>query len=787
MMLEHREVTTSYRPPRVAVLIYSGSSWREWARAALSAITGIWGGEGFVLVPYAADGAVSPTLLRHLRQYDPDYLAVFAPGRAMWSALSPEALHDPLINGDDLLNGDDADGDVSVDDSVAPSAAAVAAGTLAAYCSLLRGYTFGTPIPQYLRLRAFGEPLPSQLTPLRAERLPAALVARSDWESDAALFAAFITGAPHTSRTNEAEPEPEQADLLRWLVSRDAADAPEPLTWFAFIALSLRSRDLAPWFETVNNSLGWNDDDYNPPLVTAAYGDSAADFALAVLLDRLHGQALWISETMLKQPSDQAALTAALTTRIGADPFERPAFVASASASAGELQQVVAGLRTSLRQAGLDDADEQLRATEHPVPAPQRRLLIDDHVSRRTTFPMLVGQDGTAVLAHEPDLPLPAAAESLLTDNARPGWFVDAAVHDRQVPDGRGVNAEHLHAPDATTWANLRDSKDGISFDAAFTGYLPAGTLLQHRLARPRLQFLGLMSWVQQAAARNTMTAGPSRPGQLSDLIAARVGGRDALRDLAGSPAGSMLHAFQSAEPSGDGRVRLRRDSRFESFLTFNALLQHGAIDDPTSLREHLDIMLGWRLLTRGFMLNCVDCGTLQFASIDRVGAQFTCDRCDAVNAVTAARWHHSSDEPAFYYDLHPAWRTVLSDSGDLPLLLGNRLARLARNYNDLAEIEFTEKGAVKPSFELDLIAHRDGELIIGESKESDLGGGQYRQQLIGKRLDAAEALQADRIVFGTALREWPQRDQDAVQTMATARRVDIPIDFVSDLRRGQR
>ncbi|WP_141693342.1 hypothetical protein [Curtobacterium sp. UCD-KPL2560] len=773
--LEHHEISTSYRPPRVAVLTYAGSSWQAWAREALSAVSAIWGGEGFVLIPYGREGEIDPGLLAQLRHYDPDYLAVYAPGELIWSALSPEALSDRLSN----------DGDVADCDSMAPAAAAIAAATAGAECELLRGFTDGLPIPQYLRLRAVGERLPPQLLAATALTSPvAAQVARTHWKSSAALFAAFITGKPPIGPAEDSEPAAPPSDLIRWIASRDSSHAPDALTWFANMVLSSRSSDLQPWFDAIDDGLTWWGNETQPATVTASVGDTADDFALAVLLDRLHGQAVWITTPMLEQPAESTALAAGLAGRMATDPFERPAYLASASMSADELEAAVRVLGSLVRDAGLEDAEERLRGSDLPIRAPQRRLLVAAHADRRTTFPFLIERDGTAVLAHEPTLPLPSTASPLLADAERPGWLVDAAIDHPQSPRGRGTVPGSLQADGRATWVNLRDAKDGITFDAAFTGYLPPETPLEQRMARPRLQFLGLMPWVQQTAIRGNMRATLSRPGQLADLVADRLGGRGAFRQLVVSSRGRMLRAFQAEEPSEGGRVRLRRDAAYESFLTFDALLAQGSTPDAAALRDDLDELLRSSLLTRGFMLNCGECRTVQFTPIERVGRTYPCTRCGALNSLTGDRWHRAGSEPEFYYDLHPAMRTILKDSGDLTLLLGNRLARLAEEYSDLAEVEFAEEGAGKPSFEIDLIAHRDGDLVIGECKEGDLGGGQTRQQLIAKRLDAAELLRADRIVFGTALPEWPTGDQDAVRTLASSRGIKAQIDFIADLRR---
>ncbi len=63
------------RPARVAVVFDGGDDWGYWARLAIYAVSQVWGGAGFILIPHR-DGEVESSLLRAVAAYDPDYVVL---------------------------------------------------------------------------------------------------------------------------------------------------------------------------------------------------------------------------------------------------------------------------------------------------------------------------------------------------------------------------------------------------------------------------------------------------------------------------------------------------------------------------------------------------------------------------------------------------------------------------------------------------------------------------------------------------------------------------------------
>lgn len=63
------------RAPRLALLVPGWGDWHFMARNGIHAITQMWGGAGWLVVPVVS-ADVNPALLAALREYDPDYVAI---------------------------------------------------------------------------------------------------------------------------------------------------------------------------------------------------------------------------------------------------------------------------------------------------------------------------------------------------------------------------------------------------------------------------------------------------------------------------------------------------------------------------------------------------------------------------------------------------------------------------------------------------------------------------------------------------------------------------------------
>ena len=205
-----------------------------------------------------------------------------------------------------------------------------------------------------------------------------------------------------------------------------------------------------------------------------------------------------------------------------------------------------------------------------------------------------------------------------------------------------------------------------------------------------------------------------------------------------------------------------------DPFLSFNAIykLLGGTREDAIDV---VDDLVSKRLLRRGLVLNCSECGRPSFVDADRLGQQFECSQCATMNALVSARWHEKTPEPTWFYDLYAAFRELLASRGDIVLLAAANLQGSSRTYADTSELEFYELDSERKVAEIDVIASVDGKVVIVEAKAGGAFGTKQRGSQTAKLLRMAKALRADRIQLATIQPHWNQTDVDHLMKLAAA------------------
>lgn len=313
----------------------------------------------------------------------------------------------------------------------------------------------------------------------------------------------------------------------------------------------------------------------------------------------------------------------------------------------------------------------------------------------------------------------------------------------------------------------VRSSRSGVSFNPASMGLVLGNSLLSGRLGRPRLRVLSMRSWVEGMARAAGLGVRLSQPGRQAELITRRLGSRAELMDVVTAMTLPMLRAFiprtNTSKDHEPGVVIVSLDP----YLTFAKMSELMRSDDATTTGI-IDILTTARLLRRGLILQCKDCRRTSFVDADRVGQQYECPQCAAVNTLVSARWKEGS-EPTWYYDLFAPFRDLLRDHGDVPILAATELRRRARVYADVPELEFFEldDAAERAVAEIDLIANVDGQVLVVEAKSSGRFANKTRGSQTKKILRIAQALHADRVVLATSQAEWNQTDLLHIQQEA--------------------
>jgi hypothetical protein len=461
---------------------------------AMTTAAGMWGGYGFIYLPRGEQ--LHPALSRILHAYDPDYLV-----DAVWTYGDIEAIspgwHARHIQGwpededkaadrlarfqDDVVRGDRGE-DIGIE-----------------LCSPYEGPGLFQPLQE---LSGQGDHMIPRLAtvlggPPRSDFIiPEGL--------DPLLTLALGPRAGYPSKP-----------LLP--VVREAENPAEGLPGrYMQYVLSSRSRNaggfggLTTAWDLTRTGLTPIRKPWPPVRPVAVLGSSAADFALAVALDRMFGEAIWVPadwahDAGLRWQLQVAYWDLAHTARAsGCQPV-----VTSISLSVEQLEEAVrAGW--PLPEQALDGRGNPLdisgAAPPEIVPpeqinleAPQHLACTGDYDFTFTSPSRADGRGGAELL-----LPLPAFTprSEQLREVQRPFWEVDVEPHQSRMPAGRGLRAATFRVGDGSPVELVRSGRDGISFHAMSMMLVTSGMTLEQSVTKPRLHIPGLYGWVEALTAQ---------------------------------------------------------------------------------------------------------------------------------------------------------------------------------------------------------------------------------------------------------------------------------------------
>lgn len=780
---EYSVVHMGLRASRVAIVVDGGARWMDWFRVALAAATRCWGGAGFILIPHHA-GAVDPQTLAMVVAYDPDYVVNLEPTLAQMAWLRPEALPTDVLN---MLRSTDHVHASTRNQGGFPSAEDKRArDQVAAACTPYR-FRWSDEGPEseadedIVLLPSAGDG--GQLTLIQTIPTAAGGPCRQgpDWSGPAGLVAAGRYGLMDLPAMEPANSPALTGSTFRWLLDpHDDVPSPSDTVWHGPPG-SIQTGIDPPTVDTafdrttlglaeIRSGVGRGGRD-----VLVVAGDAPEDFAVSLAWSRIYGPSVWLPSSWWSSGQGDEADWARsalhlLVTRAALRGSEVQ--VTSVSLSLDLVETLATLLRTPAYEVpDATGAEPQSRRAGTVVVAQvqwrsdgMHHLGIADQFDEQVSLPTNIDAEGTTTLLAPP--PAPSLNHPLLAAADRLRYEVDLILPPQRMPRGRGLVGHALLAPDEDrrlTW--LRSSRTAISYQPHRFDLVPAGTAPAARLARPRVRELAMLPWVQAQAQRAGLSAALSQAGRRVDVLRRLIGSREQLADLFAGPLLPVLRAFtasgrtDSAYPAGEGVVIGR-----EGYLTFPGML--ALADDPADervLRDLVDLAATRRLLNRGTILDCGVCERPAFVPLESLGQSNSCPHCASLNELVQARWRKPYAEPAWYYNLHPVARDLLTSRGEIPLLLAHHLRRnSSRSYADVAEVELLSSGNAVA--ECDLVASVDGWVAVAEVKSANsLGRGRQLRDAVGKRIRIAEILRADQIILGTIAAQWEPATTEAL------------------------
>ncbi|MFG3342385.1 hypothetical protein [Glycomyces sp. NPDC048151] len=790
MQFDNVPVRVALRPPRAVIIFDGGEHWHYWARMALHCATRMWGGQGFVVIPHH-NGEVRSGLLPLIRAYDPDYVVALEKTFADLDQIEPGSI--PLPEEEtERQQYLEMIGDQSLPDAAGEIARKVVTNICwshrrrdrdggwdddVRYISASNSWQRFTAVEDATSSPDWGE---------------VHISAPGDWGGALGVAFAARCGA---SRRPVAGAEPELDEdqtrqLWNWLLGNDyrkvdrlAPIVQEMATW-DYEKISAASSDTEfplVFSKTLNGLVQVGKSGIIRRTANLVLGDTADDFALAHIAERLYGGSVWMPRAVWDQESVRAGFHH-LHVLISKLARERNALsISSLSESDESLEGMAEYLRNSALNAMVPERQQDL-AQRHNDAINVRPVIADPDSAMRWAvaeqfdieFPVGVhrsDRDSIEMIAGQryPDIAHPA-----LVGCDALQWQVDVSFVPHTVPAGRGVDGHDLLASDEhryLTW--VRSGRDGISFESRRWDFIQAGWSRASKLANPRLRRPSLATWADLAAKSFGMSMAYSTAGSRFMSLARLWGSSEAVASTMAGPMLKALKAFNTPAkmsitgyPDGEGVVLASGGSTSqpkEGFLRFKGIAKfHGG--EPEALRDEVDALLTLGILIRGLVLGCEHCRRVAFIPVGRLAQVNRCVRCDGSNPLTASSWNRDGIEPTWFYDLHPIVRDFLNENGEVPVLLSHHLRQKSSTYTDAPEMELLQ--GEKPIAEADLIALSDRRVLVAEAKSSNNLGSKSgaRREAARKRVQLANTLQADEIVLATSREAWEASSLDAIK-----------------------
>lgn len=755
------------RPPRIAILIADDENWRDWAMIALRAASDYWGGAGFILVPYdMVAGLAAPEFAEIVRTYDPDHVVTVPVPILQWEDWQPGYFRVEGVDDEEKRRELLASAHWEEDGPAARRAREEVAG----WCSPMRGtrLSAGEAERQMEEVTSIKPRIAEDdardfrtgLAPAPRPRPGARLAASTSWRSDLGLIAAMRVGVANVER--EGRPEP--TDGLDWFLN-PVGDAPASLIWNNEEIPTIASTNLPPWFLADQGLAQWSRG-LRRDRIAVVIGDTARDFALALAYDRLLGLGVWLSTAMMDDDTFRRHTYPVLSSVVSSlEHSGNRMIVTSTSATPKYVDDLVERIRepyfpVEIDGHGVRRRNETVEARLPDLTQGSLSYLSNEHVGANISIPMSGTPDGTLEALTGLETPIPTEPVHGPNSGWMPYWLVDVTMVGDSMPPARDLPGFALAVPDGPfPSVNIRATRDGVTFDPHSMGLVLGGAPLSGRLGRPRLRSLSMLAWIEAMAEPTGLGVRLSSAGRLGELVRRRLGTRGDLLDLMKTENLPLLRAFTPLE-----KKPKTRDPNFVVLNDLDPYLSIEAVDDffpgdQVDAVALIDRLTAARLLRRGLILDCVECGRPSFYDADHLAQRFQCSQCGAFNELTSERWR-STAEPRWFYDLYTAFRELFRTHGEVPLLAAAYLrSKSPRGYADAPELEFYELKSGKAVAEIDVIACGDGKLSIVEAKSNGAFGGIARLAQTEKLLRIAEVLRADQIVLATTTERFNATD----------------------------
>jgi ribosomal protein S27E len=701
---DYRQVAMGVRAPRVAVLVRQAMALSHW-HSLIEALTSIWGGGCFALVPTDGD-SITPLFARLIDRYDPDFFLTFADSVSLSARLQEELRRRSILS------------------------------PYADFLGEIWPENAPYPLTHVEHALGINPPRPVLSLRLQASELLKVLVASA-------------TGALSDESVRRL------AERQHLIVAEDwSIDVDRPLagSLASEIFVPQQNRRRFP-FDLSLNHLGLYVPAFNSHPLVVVVGDTLDDFAYFWTLRSLRSTPLTPTVYWLPRldagsmdrdygvflPRYREALRRALSNVWRNASFQLTSVsLKSDIADLFRLSIDEPGSRQGRSSAPINVAYAEPSDLEQLLPEIAEHWEVENTPNLHRSVIQFHGGRGMTVL--EPPLPV-----SLGYDAQSPSrWMVDVYVEGLRLPSRSELT------PTLTDHTGARVSRSGLAFTGV-SDLTMQGVPIRALLVRPTLLVPTASEVFESIFARAGLALSPSDKGRYEREFVDLAGDLDAVRvELQDDHASRALFKFVDDSPNRRGVVNQGariggREGRVLDLVDLKAIFD----GNHDSAVEFLNRQLRRSILERGLLIiKCPRCRRADWYPFAEIADSVRCHRCGEVFVFPA--------ESGVYYRLNEMVAQALRHNSHVSLLT---LARLSsegreRNFINVFGSDLKKAHEDRVWLEIDFALVSQGFFKIGECKLGEDLSNSDRKQL-DKYVELCLMTRPHSLIVATAATRW--------------------------------
>lgn len=500
--------------------------------------------------------------------------------------------------------------------------------------------------------------------------------------------------------------------------------------------------------------------DWEEPIVLVV-GDSEEDFCYYYSLSKSHGDFFWIplrwieqfkkaiveAEKSGRQLREEEVIPTiiinALYSKAKYGHSEKKILLTSISLDESQLEEARQGLLKACITSDIDSWMEV--AIDQDLTKCVMSVIELDNFTNQQTQAFVNG-----ITVGRIETPKPKNFKYI--DPREHRWITELSIDGYKLPKLHFVGHNVLMLEDAR---DVRASKEGISYHCPDIGYF--GGEIDSVLLKPRMKLMEPLTvfkeYYEEAGYKRIAI---SDKGLLTKRSIDKFGSLDRLGQFLLSEENRMLiDKFINAPPSEDKKTGAEvvnlKDRNYLNFKEIEAIL-----GSKKAAMQTIDDLGTVNIFHRGFVFKCDACLKSDWYDISTVSKSFTCSRCSHTQVYDRRHWI-SPEEPTWYYKLDEVVREGFVQHMEVPVMtmfqlkLKSKESFLYTHELSLWKDSYPDKQSL-PDLEIDINCIVDGELIIGESKITNID-----KREVKKYASFTKELKKhpDRIIFSTFNTSW--------------------------------